>query len=127
MNTIAERLKFVRKILGLSQAEFAERFGANTNSTVSDWENERSFPNHNQFYHIAHAINKTADWLINGDELSSKDEKIKKLKEEKQLVLDQLNKMKEILNGLQQIKETEPFYNKVAEKKVKYKKSKEAE
>ena len=64
MNTLAERLREIRG--GLSQAEFAERFGVHKN-TVWKWENDEASPDFESLQKMILEYELSPEWLMLGE------------------------------------------------------------
>ncbi|AMC00138.1 transcriptional repressor DicA [Aerococcus viridans] len=62
---LGERIKKIRKKLGMSQLEFSKAIGA-TKSAVSNWENGYNAPNNERIKAIANLGNTTVDALLYG-------------------------------------------------------------
>ncbi|MGH2116173.1 helix-turn-helix domain-containing protein [Aerococcus urinaeequi] len=62
---LGERIKKIRKKLGMSQLEFSKAIGA-TKSAVSNWENGYNAPNNERLKAIANLGNTTVDALLYG-------------------------------------------------------------
>jgi transcriptional regulator with XRE-family HTH domain len=60
------RIKRIRDGSGLTQEDFALKVGAESKSTVSNWETDRRLPNIEQLIKIAQLGNTTLDWIIHG-------------------------------------------------------------
>jgi len=68
---LSERLKLLRKKLGLSQTNFGRRLGKNYH-TVMRWEQEKVLPSEKTIRHIADTFKISPDWLMSGEgELST--------------------------------------------------------
>ncbi|MGE4318145.1 MAG: helix-turn-helix domain-containing protein [Deferribacterales bacterium] len=65
MNTIAERMKELRKLLDLSQTDFGKKIGKNYHS-VMRWELGKVLPPDNVTDHICDTFNVSKQWLVNG-------------------------------------------------------------
>ncbi len=65
MNTIAERLKELRKLLDLSQTDFGKKIGKNYHS-VMRWELGKVLPPDNVAEHICDTFNVSKQWLVSG-------------------------------------------------------------
>ncbi len=64
-----ERIKLLRKTLGLTQEEFAQRLGftgTNPSATVSNWESGKTQPTR-VYPQISQAFNVSLDWLLSGE------------------------------------------------------------
>lgn len=68
--SIGGRIKKIREGSGLTQADFAIKVGAESNTTVSNWETDRRLPNIDQLIKIAQLGNTTLDWIIRGTGVS---------------------------------------------------------
>ena len=60
-----ERIKQIRKTLGLKQREFAEKIGVNT-GTVGQWESGTGRPGAARVYQICSLFNVSRVWLETG-------------------------------------------------------------
>lgn len=69
---LGERIKKIRKKLGMSQLEFSKAIGA-TKSAVSNWENGYNAPNNERLKVIAELANTSVDKLINPDFIEQKE------------------------------------------------------
>ena len=69
----------IRKEQGLTQETFAKKFGV-TRQTVSNWENEKSYPDLYTLVKISDEFNVSLDILLKGDSgmVKNIDKKIKK-------------------------------------------------
>lgn len=65
MNSTADRLKELRKLLGLSQTDFGKKIGKNYHS-VMRWELGKVLPPDNVIEHICSMFKTNTDWLKNG-------------------------------------------------------------
>lgn len=63
MKIFAQRLKELRKMKGLSQKQLADILHT-TNSSVCDWERERSEPNLETLVNMSVYFNTTTDYLL---------------------------------------------------------------
>lgn len=63
MNTVGERIKFLRKLRKYSQVEFAEAIGI-SQGTLSDIENDRTKPSIDTVISIHMAFNCSFNWLL---------------------------------------------------------------
>jgi transcriptional regulator with XRE-family HTH domain len=63
---IGERLRLLRKTLGLSQAEFAQRLGVKQRA-ISHWENEDSEPSLKMIQKISDIWSINLIWLLTGE------------------------------------------------------------
>src|SRR5699024_3545925 len=77
---IGQKIKAIRKSLGLSQLEFSKVIGA-TKSAVNNWENGYNYPNNERLKVIAELGNTTVNQLLNSNPLSdySTDELLQEL------------------------------------------------
>ena len=66
---IGQKIKAIRKSLGLSQLEFSKVVGA-TKSAVANWENGYNYPNNDRLKEIAELGNTTVFQLLNSNQLS---------------------------------------------------------
>lgn len=66
MNTVAERIKYVRKSSNLTQQKFAERIGAKQN-TIAQYEIGRNIPIDPVITAICREFNVNEIWLRTGD------------------------------------------------------------
>jgi transcriptional regulator with XRE-family HTH domain len=66
MNTVAERIKYVRKSLNLTQQKFAERIGTKQN-TIAQYEIGRNIPIDPVITAICKEFNVNEIWLRTGD------------------------------------------------------------
>lgn len=66
MYDLIDRIKYLRKVNGLSQAAFAAKIGV-SQGNVGDWERYRSAPSLTAIGAIVKAFNISADWLLFGD------------------------------------------------------------
>lgn len=57
------RLRIMRKLLGLTQTDLAEKIGV-TNQAVASYEKGRREPNFKNLIGLSRVLNVTADWLI---------------------------------------------------------------
>lgn len=62
------RIKERREVMGLGQAELAERVGV-TRPRVSLWETEKSAPTWANLERIARALDVTPSWIMSGDQV----------------------------------------------------------
>lgn len=60
---LAQRLRYVRKIRGLSQEELGKKINS-TKSTISNYENEYSTPSNEVLKDLADVLNTTTDYLL---------------------------------------------------------------
>lgn len=67
MNTIAERIKYIRKEYHLNQIEFAERIGV-TNAHISRMEKRKTIPSESLVKLICKEFSINEEWLKNGTE-----------------------------------------------------------
>lgn len=63
--TFGDRLGLAREVMGLSQAELAERIGVRP-VTVRNWEDDRSEPRANKLQMLAGLLNAPLVWLMSG-------------------------------------------------------------
>lgn len=63
MNTIGERISYVRDLRELKQKELAELIGV-TKATMSKYENNINIPNADILGNIAKALNTSTDYLV---------------------------------------------------------------
>lgn len=63
---IGQRIKIIRKELGLKQSEFAKVIGA-TSSAVSNWEQGLNSPNNERLKAIAEVSGKSVGYIVNGN------------------------------------------------------------
>lgn len=63
MNTFAEKVKYLRKEAGITQKELAQKLQL-TNSTICDWEKERSEPNLEQLRALSLLFEVSTDYLV---------------------------------------------------------------
>ena len=66
---IGQKIKAIRKSLGLSKLEFSKVIGA-TKSAVNNWENGYNYPNNERLKQIANLGNITVDELLNDNPLA---------------------------------------------------------
>ena len=71
MDTLGERICFVRKKLGLTQAEFAVRIGFTRALTVSRYETNQREPEVSILVEIAKLGGVSLDWLLTGEDSPS--------------------------------------------------------
>lgn len=80
MVNISSRIKKMRKLLGLTQAELAVKVEVKAQA-VSSWERERSIPKGKQLHALSKVFNKDEAWILYGDESSKYIEKDKETNE----------------------------------------------
>ena len=68
MNTFSTRIKELRKEHGYTQRSLAEKLGL-TNSTVCDWEKERSEPDLETLKQITQLFSISTDYLLGLSEI----------------------------------------------------------
>lgn len=87
MKSISEQIKEIRNIQGLTQQEFAEKINV-TRSAVTNWENNRNYPDIQTIVLISDLFDISLDQLLKGDTMVIKkitnDTKVRK-KQSKQL------------------------------------------
>lgn len=66
MATLGSRIRLVRKLCGLNQADFARRIQLEDKSTVSKYEKDQREPTIATLATIAHVGNVSVGWLISG-------------------------------------------------------------
>ena len=66
--SIGTKIQEIRKSHNLSQQQFAERFGV-TRQTVSNWENDKHYPDMEILKHISNEYEVSFDTLIKEDEI----------------------------------------------------------
>ena len=66
--SIGTKIQEIRKSHNLSQQQFAERFGV-TRQTVSNWENDKHYPDMKILKHISNEYEVSFDTLIKEDEI----------------------------------------------------------
>ncbi|MEF2965638.1 helix-turn-helix domain-containing protein [Paenibacillus sp. M1] len=71
METIGERIKYLRKREGLKSEELAEKIGLKKGS-ISSYENDRYDPSAKTIVSICQEFSISADWLLMGKESSQK-------------------------------------------------------
>lgn len=67
MNTLGERIKFLRESKNLTQTELAEILGMKTYTTVSKWESNDNFPKGKDLKKLAETFNVSSDYLLGLD------------------------------------------------------------
>ncbi len=65
MDTIGERLRFLRKRLGLSQKEMAQKLGI-SRVALARYENNKRYPDTAILAKIAQILGVSLDWLVTG-------------------------------------------------------------
>ena len=65
MDTIGARIRFARKLRGLTQEDIAKHFGINRVS-VAQWEGRGNSPEPDKIPELARLLTTTTDWLIKG-------------------------------------------------------------
>ena len=70
---LPEAIKNIRKYNFLNQTEFANKIGV-TQGAVSQWENGLTRPNSDQLQAISKAFNVSVDDLLQGEEVTKKEE-----------------------------------------------------
>lgn len=72
IDNIGARIKYLRDQEGLSQAAFAKRIGVSSGN-VGDWEStiKKSMPGAKAIHAISCEFNVTADWVLNGENISN--------------------------------------------------------
>ena len=65
MGNVNERLRIVRRTLGLTQKQFGEKIGTSLN-VVGNYETEQANPGRKHLSAIRHAFNVSMDWLETG-------------------------------------------------------------
>ena len=65
MSEMKDRLKELRKALGLKQREIAEKLGVRVGN-VGDWESGRPIPS-TRIYQLCHEYNVRREWLERGE------------------------------------------------------------
>ncbi|WP_354060134.1 S24 family peptidase [Devosia sp. 2618] len=78
MDTIGTRIKFARKLRGLTQEDVAKHFGINRVS-VAQWEGRGNSPEPDKIPELARMLSTTSDWLIKGIGKPPADDDIKEL------------------------------------------------
>jgi len=68
MNTVGERIKYLRKRDKETQDQLAEFIGVKSGVTISNYENGDREPDLENIRRIALHYGVTSDWLLNGDE-----------------------------------------------------------
>lgn len=66
MDTIGARIRFARKLRGLTQEELAKHFSINRVS-VAQWEGRGNSPEPDKIPELARLLTTTTDWLITGN------------------------------------------------------------
>lgn len=64
MDTLGERIKFLREGKNLTQTELAEILGMKTYTTVSKWESNDNFPKGKDLKKLAETFNVSSDYLL---------------------------------------------------------------
>jgi SOS-response transcriptional repressor LexA/DNA-binding XRE family transcriptional regulator len=67
MNSIGERIRFLRKKANLSMAVLAKEINCSSGQ-VSDWENENKFPSAHPLIELSRFFNVSTDWILKGVE-----------------------------------------------------------
>ena len=68
MNTLGERIKYIRERLGYSQKKLAEILGLKSGQSIYEYESNINEPNISSLKNIAKLGVKSLDWLINGED-----------------------------------------------------------
>ncbi|WP_238999336.1 helix-turn-helix transcriptional regulator [Macrococcoides bohemicum] len=63
---VGNQIRYYRKENDLSQAELAEKIFVSS-QTISNWENERSYPDLHNLIELASLFNVSLDQLVKGD------------------------------------------------------------
>ena len=79
MEEMKDRLKALRKALGLKQREIAEKLGVRVGN-VGDWESGRSIPS-TRIYQLCHEYNVRREWLERGEGEMFEEKEERKLSE----------------------------------------------
>ncbi len=67
MNSLGERIKYIRKRLGLNQEEFAQKLNLRNKQSISFYELDKTFPAIDTLVEIAKMGEVTMDWLLVGE------------------------------------------------------------
>lgn len=67
MNSLGDRIRFLRNKEGLSMAKLAEAISVRS-SNISDWENNKSNPSSSNLLALSNFFNVSSDWLLTGKE-----------------------------------------------------------
>lgn len=67
MNTLGERIKYIRERLGYSQKKLAEILGLKSGQSIYEYETNINEPNINSLKNIAKLGKISLDWLIGGE------------------------------------------------------------
>ena len=67
MNTIKDKIFYLRNKWNMSQEEFGQKVGV-TQNAVWTWESGTSFPRKNTIYKIAKAFDTSVEWLLREEE-----------------------------------------------------------
>ncbi len=86
---LGNRIKAIRKGLGINQETFAELIGVKTKTAISNWEQGKCEPNISKLLTIAKAGGKSIDWLTNGtDNVKIKSEALLLLNSELETLIE---------------------------------------
>ncbi|MFS7403990.1 helix-turn-helix domain-containing protein [Carnobacterium maltaromaticum] len=74
MDTLGERIKFLREGKNLTQTELAEILGMKTYTTVSKWESNDNFPKGKDLKKLAETFNVSSDYLLGLESTTEKND-----------------------------------------------------
>ncbi|MDZ5760740.1 helix-turn-helix transcriptional regulator [Carnobacterium maltaromaticum] len=74
MDTLGERIKFLREGKNLTQTELAEILGMKTYTTVSKWESNDNFPKGKDLKKLAETFNVSSDYLLGLESITEKND-----------------------------------------------------